>query len=102
MVRILSVLFVVLSLVGCSKERVLQERWDRAAEWEKDTLTAFGELPVQHGGRVKPLASFAHYKLIQLSGKSRLTVHLPEGHDRAKEKLDGLRTAIDDLRASRA
>ncbi|HPJ99645.1 MAG TPA: hypothetical protein PKW60_09190, partial [Candidatus Hydrogenedentes bacterium] len=38
------------------------ERWDREA------LELFGALPVQEGGRIKPMATFAAFKLLKLRG----------------------------------
>ncbi|MEN6627367.1 MAG: cytochrome c biogenesis protein CcsA [Candidatus Sumerlaeia bacterium] len=35
-------------------------------------VKAFGSLPIQDGGRVKPISTFARFKLIQFSGRSTL------------------------------
>ncbi len=36
--------------------------------WDRDTLELFGALPVQEGGRIKPMATFAAFKLLKLRG----------------------------------
>ncbi len=38
-------------------------------EWDPDTLQRFSALPVQDGGRVKPLDTYASFKLLKLNGK---------------------------------
>ncbi|MCE5229894.1 cytochrome c biogenesis protein CcsA [bacterium] len=37
-----------------------------------ENIGAFGEIPIQDQGRIKPLATFARFKLIQFSGRSTL------------------------------
>lgn len=38
-------------------------------EWDRETLRMFSELPVQDGGRVKPLDTYAAFTLLQLNGR---------------------------------
>lgn len=45
-----------------------------APRWEKETLELFATLPIQEGGRVKPLATFARFKLVKLSGRTSCKV----------------------------
>ncbi len=90
-------LTTLLALVGCSQDPPPQEVWERTAAWEPETLDAFGELPMQHGGRIKPLSTFAHYKLVRLSGKSKLKLQLPDGQHTGEEKLDGMGFLMDCL-----
>ena len=48
-----------------------------APSWDKETLELFRNLPVQDGGRVKPLDTFAQFRLLKLNGKRSMTT--PEG-----------------------
>ncbi|MEM9280733.1 MAG: cytochrome c biogenesis protein CcsA [Verrucomicrobiota bacterium] len=43
---------------------------DSYQPWDPDTVTAFENLLVQDGGRVKPIYSYARFTLLQFSGKS--------------------------------
>ncbi|MEA3365125.1 MAG: hypothetical protein U9Q79_05740, partial [Candidatus Hydrogenedentes bacterium] len=38
------------------------------ARWDQETLALFGSLPVQEGGRIKPMSTFAAFKLLKLRG----------------------------------
>lgn len=38
------------------------------ARWDQKTLTLFGSLPVQEGGRIKPMSTFAAFQLLKLRG----------------------------------
>ncbi|MFA6243730.1 MAG: hypothetical protein WC655_22505, partial [Candidatus Hydrogenedentales bacterium] len=40
-----------------------------AIAWDKETLQAFSTLPIQDGGRVKPLSTYAGFKLLKLNGR---------------------------------
>jgi ABC-type transport system involved in cytochrome c biogenesis permease subunit len=44
--------------------------------WQAETLDLAGKLPVQEGGRIKPLATFAAFKMLKLHGKRRMRVTL--------------------------
>lgn len=45
---------------------------DPEALFTRENVRRFGSLPIQSEGRVKPIATFARFKLIQLSGRSTL------------------------------
>jgi ABC-type transport system involved in cytochrome c biogenesis permease subunit len=46
----------------------------------EDTISLFSAIPVQEGGRVKPMGTVARYALLPLSGRTSLTVGIdPEG-----------------------
>lgn len=47
-------------------------------EWDRETLRLFGTLPVQDGGRVKPLDTIAQFTLLRLNGQ-RTYSHPGEG-----------------------
>ncbi|MBX7258750.1 MAG: cytochrome c biogenesis protein CcsA [Candidatus Hydrogenedentes bacterium] len=38
-------------------------------KWDKETLEKFSTLPIQDGGRVKPLSTYAGFKLLKLNGR---------------------------------
>ena len=40
-----------------------------AAPWNEETLHLFGTLPVQEGGRLKPMDTFARFRLLRFNGK---------------------------------
>ena len=44
----------------------------RSFEWPEETVELFSTLPVQHGGRVKPLDSLAGVNLLMMNGKRTL------------------------------
>lgn len=51
-----------------------------APPWNRETLDLFATLPVQDGGRVKPLDTFAQFTLLALNGSR--TLSLPSGERR--------------------
>ena len=40
-----------------------------AGQWTKETLDLFATIPVQEGGRVKPLDTFAAFKMLRINSK---------------------------------
>lgn len=46
--------------------------------WPDAAVKTFSRIPVQEDGRVKPFLTVAHWKLIELSGKSNLVTLTPE------------------------
>jgi ABC-type transport system involved in cytochrome c biogenesis permease subunit len=51
----------------------------RTAPWPKDVVDAAARIPVQHDGRIKPLDTFARFKLLQFSGKRSVKVERGDG-----------------------
>jgi ABC-type transport system involved in cytochrome c biogenesis permease subunit len=49
----------------------------RPFEWDKETIALFSEIAVQDGGRVKPIDTYAGFKLLKLAG--RRSCEAPEG-----------------------
>ena len=43
---------------------------ERSEGWSKTALETAGSLPIQDGGRVKPLSTFAKFSLLRLNGRS--------------------------------
>ena len=62
----------------------------RTTPWDEETLALFAELPVQDGGRVKPMDSYAGLRLLTLNGKR--TLELEDG-----TKLSALEWLLDTL-----
>ena len=52
----------------------------QSPEWPSDVLDTFAKLPVQDGGRVKPLDTYAQFALLSINGKRSFTT--PEGERR--------------------
>jgi ABC-type transport system involved in cytochrome c biogenesis permease subunit len=50
-----------------------------AGKWDAATLDTFRSLPVQEGGRVKPLDTYASFLLLRLNGKRTFTQTLDSG-----------------------
>ncbi len=67
-----------LSLVLCAPtlSRAAQEEGEavplRTEAWDDETLELFATLPVQDGGRVKPMSTLAGFKLLKMNGKRSL------------------------------
>lgn len=55
--------------------------WTAPPEWTAKTLHAFSVIPVQDGGRIKPLDTYASFLLLRLNGHRTCTT--PEGERRA-------------------
>jgi ABC-type transport system involved in cytochrome c biogenesis permease subunit len=62
----------------------------RSAPWDREVVALFAELPVQDGGRVKPLSTLAGFQLLRLNGKRSLAT--PSG-----EKLSATEWLLDVL-----
>lgn len=65
-----------------------------AGKWEPSTVEAFRTLPIQDGGRVKPLDTYASFLLLRLNGKRTFTQSLEDGR---KIKLDPMHWFLDCL-----
>jgi len=52
-----------------------------APQWDKETLDLVASLPVQDGGRIKPLDTLASFKLLQINGRRKCTG--PDGSKRS-------------------
>lgn len=71
----------------------------RRAPWSEDVLDAFGSLPVQDGGRVKPMSTYAAFTLLRISGKRSAETAEGETLDPVAWLLDVLFHTDDALRA---
>ncbi len=47
------------------------QEYARTHTWTDETLDIFEKIPVQDGGRVKPLSTVANFALLRLSGRLR-------------------------------
>jgi ABC-type transport system involved in cytochrome c biogenesis permease subunit len=61
-------LAVVGSFLAAPAALAQDEAPNKATVWDEETLELFGTLPVQEGGRVKPLHSLAGFQLLRLNG----------------------------------
>lgn len=83
------ILFILsITLIACALGIVIAHVLPPRVATEFDVLR-FGELPVQEGGRIKPLDTVARNSLMLISGKQ--TVRLPKG----KGRLDALAWLMD-------
>lgn len=64
------------------------QQLERTDAWPEAAVDQFGSLPLQEGGRVKPLSTFADFTLLAISGKR--TLELEDG-----EKLGGTSWLLD-------
>ncbi len=78
--RYLALLFFS-AMTVCGAKAQVPSSFIRSAPWDEETLNAAATLPVQEGGRVMPLQSYAGFSLLAMNGKRSL--RLPNG-----EKLD--------------
>ena len=46
---------------------------DSVHTWDKETVELFQSIPVQEGGRIKPLDTFAQFRLLKMNGKRTFT-----------------------------
>lgn len=49
-------------------------RDEAPVRWSDETAAALERLPLQHGGRVKPLRTWADYKLLAIANGRKVTV----------------------------
>lgn len=85
-------------LAGCSSERPVNEidcENPRTEPWSQEVVDAFGALPVQADGRVKPLSTYVGFKLYAINGKRSWTLEEGTGLPTAGETLDPVRWALD-------
>jgi ABC-type transport system involved in cytochrome c biogenesis permease subunit len=68
----LSVVFVNMLIDNMPKGE--PQKVDGYVPWEKETLEAAESLPLQDGGRIKPLATYAGFKMLQLHGARSMKV----------------------------
>lgn len=61
---------------------------ERTQPWSPRTLELFGSLPVQDGGRIKPLSTYANFTLLRLNGKRSAV-------SSADERLDSVAWLLD-------
>lgn len=69
------VLFLTLAFLAPPADA--QESGSARTPWSARTLELFERMPVQDGGRVKPLDTFAQFRLLRLNGKRRFSA--PDG-----------------------
>jgi len=65
-----------------------------AGQWDEATVETFRTLPIQDGGRIKPLDTYASFLLLQLNGKRTFSQELADG---VELKLDPMEWFLDVL-----
>ena len=88
LLRVAAFLFLFLGLAPASSAQ--EAAAQRAAPWSKEIVDLAARLPVQDGGRVKPLHTYASYLLLRLNHKR--SVKTPSG-----EKLEPVEWLLDVL-----
>lgn len=61
---------LVLSLPASAQANEIRDA-DATPRWDKETLRFFATLPVQEGGRIKPLDTLAGFQLLRINGRRR-------------------------------
>lgn len=76
-----ALLLPLLLLVACNRvPPTLPSPPARSAPWSQDVVAAMAAVPVQHEGRIKPLATLAAYALYEVHGRRDLKFrYLPPG-----------------------
>ncbi|BCU78878.1 cytochrome c biogenesis protein CcsA [Luteolibacter sp. LG18] len=78
---------------GIALVQKLQEPKPRHIEaytpWSEETLKIAESIPVQDGGRVKPLSTFAGFALYQIHGDRSMKIDVPDTSPTAKSDKDG-------------
>lgn len=88
-----SLVLLLLGLAGASPAAAQRkvERADvevtRTQPWPEDVVEAFGQLPVQDRGRVKPLSTVAGFRMLNTNGKRSFEIPADSGLPTAPEKL---------------
>ncbi len=88
-----ALLFLALAVVGAAPAAAQRkvERADvevtRAKAWPDEVVEAFGQLPVQDRGRVKPLSTVAGFRMLNTNGKRSFEIPEGSGLPTAPEKL---------------
>ncbi len=59
-----------------------------AGKWDEATLDEFRTLPIQDGGRIKPLDTYASFLLLQLNGKRTFTQEFENGEKIRLEPME--------------
>jgi ABC-type transport system involved in cytochrome c biogenesis permease subunit len=57
--------------------------------WSKETIAVAESIPIQDGGRVKPLSTFAGFTLYQIHGDRSMKIDIPNTDEGAKPGKDG-------------
>ncbi|MCY2958963.1 MAG: cytochrome c biogenesis protein CcsA [Planctomycetota bacterium] len=77
LIRILTVAIPLLALIGAASAQG-QAPFQRGAPWSARTLELAEHLPVQDGGRIKPLSTYAAFTLLRLNGRRSVTTPAEE------------------------
>ncbi len=91
-------LVFALGLASCSAERPVEPLSvanARQKAWPDEAVEAFGKIPLQERGRIKPMSTYLGFRMLNIHGSRKHVVpagfKLPTG----EEKLDPVRWALD-------
>jgi len=65
-------LLAILMLAAFTLPVVAADEEQKAHTWDQETIDIASSIPIQDGGRIKPLSTFARFRLIAMCGKSTL------------------------------
>ncbi|MEE2887320.1 MAG: cytochrome c biogenesis protein CcsA [Planctomycetota bacterium] len=74
-----------------------ETRLERGAPWSDEVLQAVAQLPIQQGGRIKPLDTFAQFELLTFNGKRSFKREWQEGGEKKSETLSAIAWMLDCL-----
>ena len=66
----------------------------RERPWSAEAVAAFGGLPVQESGRVKPFSTWVGFRLFAMNHKRSVRIPEDSGMPDAGEKIDPVRWAL--------
>ncbi len=70
----ISIIALTLSVFLWSAPSGAEKAVHSAGQWDKETIELFRSLPIQAEGRVKPLDSFAAFKMLKINGMRKLNL----------------------------
>jgi ABC-type transport system involved in cytochrome c biogenesis permease subunit len=79
MIQKLMILSAFLLLAACSGRGFEAGPFDRPHQWSPEVVSRMGRLPIQEGGRIKPLSTFASYTLYMVHGRRDMKVAVAAG-----------------------
>ena len=81
MMRLLVYLTVAAMPLILTPLRAVAEEWQRpeVRRFSREAVEAFGRIPIQDGGRIKPLDTYARFMLLRLHGTRTMRVRTEDG-----------------------
>ena len=91
------VLACVVLVASCAERPVteIDVTNPRPEAWPDEVVDAFGRVPVQDRGRVKPMSTYAGFRMLSMNGKQSWTIPEGSGLPTDGETLDPVRLTLD-------